>query len=63
MILNNPCSRCKNSIPIDGSYGMPRCKAFPNGIPYSFYSQNDVTQLDECNNGYKFEDDGEALLE
>ena len=54
---------CKNAIPISGSYGMPRCKAFPNGKPPEFLLSNiDVRQLKECNNGYKYEYDGSPKL-
>lgn len=58
-IVNHPCTRCKNSMQRDMSkpYGMPRCKAFPNGIPYEYSWVKDVTKLDECNNGYKFEEE------
>ncbi len=63
-ILNHPCSMCKNAIPISGSYGMPRCKAFPDEIPSKFFGGNiDVRQLKECNNGYKYEYDGSPRIE
>lgn len=41
-------------------YGMPRCKAFPDGIPYEYDYEKDVTKLPECNNGYKFEEKEDA---
>ena len=57
--INHPCTMCKNSIKITGSYGMPRCKAFPNGKPPEFLlSEVDVRKLKECNNGYKYEYNG-----
>ncbi len=56
--LNHPCTRCINAIKRDPSipYGSPRCKAFPDGIPYEHNHLKDVTKLEECNNGYKFEE-------
>lgn len=33
---------------------MPSCKAFPDGIPYDFEDEK-VKELDECNNGVKYE--------
>ena len=61
--LDHPCSMCKNSLEIKGSYGMPRCKAFPDMIPIELSSNNiDVRQLKECNNGYKYEYDGSPKL-
>lgn len=56
IILNNPCTRCKNKIRYSG-LGTSRCKAFPDGIPYEYLWKKDVTELEECNNGYKFEEE------
>ena len=57
IILNTPCVRCKNSFE-NTKMGRTRCKAFPNGIPYEYLWKIDVTELEECNNGYKFEEEG-----
>ena len=56
--LNHPCTRCKNSIKRDPSipYGKHKCNAFPDGIPYKYLWEKNVTELEECNNGYKFEE-------
>ena len=57
IIVNDPCSRCKNALEIEGEYGEPRCNAFPEGIPYEYLWEKDATQLKECNNGYEFEEE------
>lgn len=62
VIFGHPCMRCKNALEITGSYGMPRCKAFPDGIPSKFFSEDiNVTELKKCNNGYKYEYDGSPV--
>ncbi len=49
-----PCSKCIHQREnIDG--WKCACDAFPKGIPSKFLFDIDVTKLDECNNGIKFE--------
>lgn len=57
--LGGHCECCKNSIPRSEELPEGGCKAFPNGIPYEYLFKKDVTKLDECANGYKYEYDEE----
>ena len=34
----------------------PTCDAFPDEIPYEYFMEIDVTKIEECNNGMKFEE-------
>lgn len=52
MTLICDCDNCKNLGEMKGFQAT--CKAFPDGIPYTFDMVN-ASQLDECNNGIKFE--------
>jgi hypothetical protein len=62
--LNGPCIRCRNAFKREKgkSYGSPRCKAFPSGIPYEYLFEKDVMELEECNNGFKFEENEDMLI-
>lgn len=53
--VNNPCDLCKNMLGIkEGGY-RPCCKAYPDGIPESYYFDINPKELKECANGYKWE--------
>ena len=52
--VQHSCSECKHIRPnIDG--WRCACDAFPNGIPDKYLFDIDVTALDECANGIKYE--------
>ena len=52
MIKLSWCDTCKH---ITGTNGvLPTCDAFPNGVPYTFNTDQDV-ELKECNNGITYE--------
>ena len=52
--VDYPCDKCIHQREnIDG--WECACDAFPMGIPDEYYFEIDVTKLDECNNGIKFE--------
>ena len=47
------CMHCGNEKETDKL----SCKAFPDGIPRDYlWGFIDVHEIDECNNGYKYED-------
>lgn len=53
MIKLSWCDTCKH---ITGMIGFqPKCKAFPEGIPYDFDTSKDQ-EIKECNNGIKYEE-------
>ena len=43
ILLNDPCSRCKNTIESNEEFVDPKCRAFPKGIPYEYIWEKDVT--------------------
>ena len=45
--INTPCDRCKNIRKKMVNKYHPTCDAFPDGIPYKFLRENDVTQIKE----------------
>lgn len=55
IIIGHPCEKCKHihSNLIDG--WNVACDAFPKGFPKGFPFNVNVTELEECNNGIKFE--------
>ncbi len=56
-LLGGYCSMCKNSIPRTDTLPEGGCKAFPNGIPWEYLFEKDVSKLYECANGYRYEYD------
>lgn len=47
------CMHCENEKDPENL----KCKAYPEGIPSNLvWGFIDVHELDECNNGYKYED-------
>lgn len=55
--IETPCDRCQNKRKEMINKYHPTCNAFPDGIPYKFLRENDVTQIKECNNGIGFEEE------
>ena len=55
MVSIDKCSFCKNRKENKG-FRMT-CSAYPDGIPFNI---PDVTQLKECNNGFKYEAEEES---
>lgn len=54
MIEINRCSFCKNYIGLsNGDFGIPMCKAFPNGMPTGYNEFKNPGQ--KCSDDYKFE--------
>lgn len=54
------CGFCKNLLPKKDGW-RPCCKAFPDGMPFDYCCERvDVSKLEECANGYKFEPNIEA---
>lgn len=54
--INHPCDRCIHSRDKMINKYQPTCDAFPDGIPYKFLRENNVTEISECNNGICFEE-------
>lgn len=53
IIVNLPCEGCIHYTGLTEQKRMS-CKAFPSGIEFNVFEE-DVTQKEECNNGYKYE--------
>lgn len=55
----NNCTFCKNLLPKKDGW-RACCSAFPDGIPNDYcFERIDISKLDECANGYKYDPDPE----
>lgn len=54
IIIDMPCQSCKNYLGKKNGTIM-HCKAFPEGLPRSYYFDINPKDLKECANGYKWE--------
>lgn len=59
MVVITKCDMCIHKLKDLKDGWRMCCKAFPDGIPSDYIFKKDVEQLDECNNGIKFERDPE----
>ena len=56
--INYPCDKCihmRKEKSKTNKY-RPTCDAFPDEIPCEYFMEIDVTKIEECNNGMKFEE-------
>ncbi|MGI5825234.1 MAG: glutamyl-tRNA amidotransferase [Bacillota bacterium] len=54
--VNHACDYCKHqSDKLIKGY-LSCCKAYPDGIPDEYYITIDPKELEECANGYKWEE-------
>lgn len=57
-VITSDCHCCKNCFERFDKSKPITCKAFPNGIPKEYlWGTIDVKVIEECNNGYKYEED------